>query len=134
MSDPPRTSPSSDDPVRRLARRLLHGSIVVGLLSAGGACAVYVLFVVPWTLASFQRAELPVPRWLGAIADAGWLTAGAILAVAACGILALRWKRSPLAGVILAGAALAMLTLAAVAGLISWWMLYIEAMRAQMSS
>jgi hypothetical protein len=137
MTDTPRTNlsvehPFADDPMRRLARRLLHGSIVVGLLSAGGACVVYALLVAPWSLASFQRAELPVPAFLAAVGASRWWLAAGVCALIVLGIAALHVRRAALIGLLIALGALAMLIVGAVAGLISWWVMYIEAMRAQM--
>jgi len=109
--------------------KLLKGWLVTLLISAGPAAIIAALVLIPFTVESWDKAELELPGYVELLVARRWLVAAGVAAVMAIGALGLFLVRNRVISMLIFALCALVLILADIAVFVGWWMLYVDAFR-----
>jgi len=103
------------------------------VLSAGLASTVWLLLVLPWTINSWSKLEFDLPKLLTGINNYRLVFAAIIVAITAAAIVAVFHIRNTIIKLLVVALAFVILVGFAIAGLLSWWLIYVDTLNQQMN-
>jgi len=103
---------------------MVNGWLGTFLFSAGTAGLIFDLLVIPWTIGSWEKTELPLPAFVLALREYQVVIAAALVAGVIVGMLGLGVVRPRVFGLLVYFICLLACLFVAVSGLLSWWMMY----------
>lgn len=122
---------SAEDRLARLAKGSLSIWLNSIVLSAGIASLIWLLLVLPWTINSWSKLEFDLPKLLTTIYNYRLLFAAIIVAITASAVAAIFYVRNKIIKLLVVAFAVVILVGFAVGGLLSWWLVYVDALNQQ---